>query len=223
MAKHKDELLEHDYDGIQEMDNSLPRWWLYLFFISIVYSVLYMAYYHVTGVGYLQEDEYLAEMDPNYVRQTPADARLLGVLPEYQSPLARLARDVTPRQAALAGPQLIRVILTRETDTMTYVAVADPAALTEGERTFKTICSQCHGMLGEGGVGPNLTDDYWLNGGTMSDVVKAAKYGFPAKGMVPWLGQLTEEEILNVASYVLTLRGTNPPGARAPQGDLVEH
>ncbi len=223
MAKHKDELLDHDYDGIQEMDNSLPRWWLYLFYLSIIYSVGYMVYYHVIQTGYLQEDEYRLEMDPNYQRQSAADAKLLGVLPEYHSPLASTGADLTPRQMALTGPQLIRIILTRDTDTNIYLAVDDPAALAAGEMTFKSICAQCHGTAGGGGVGPNLTDDYWIHGATITDVVKSVKYGYPAKGMVPWLGQLSEEEIINVSSYVPTLGGTNPPGARAPQGDLVEY
>ena len=223
MAEHKDELLDHEYDGIQELDNSLPRWWLYMFYLSIVFSVIYMVYYHVIQAGYLQEDEYRLEMDPNYARQSAADARLLGVLSEYHSPLARTGTDLTPRQAMLAGPRKVRIILSRDTDTTTYLAVTDPAALAGGEQTFKTICAQCHGKVGEGGVGPNLTDDYWLHGATISDVVKSVKYGYPAKGMVPWLGQLSEEDIINVSSYVPTLRGTNPPGARAPQGDLIEY
>ena len=78
-------------------------------------------------------------------------------------------------------------------------------------------------MQGGGGVGPNLTDNYWLHGATISDVVKSVKYGYPSKGMVPWLGQLSEDEIINAASYVLTLRGSNPSGGRSPQGDLVEY
>ncbi len=223
MAKHEDELLDHEYDGIQELDNSLPRWWLYMFALSIVFSLLYMAFYHVNRVGYLQEDEYRLEMDPNFMRQSDADTKLLGILPEYRSPMAILGRDITPRQTLLAGPRLVRVFLTRDTDTTSYLAVTDPAALAGGAKVFKTICSQCHGLLGEGGVGPNLTDDYWLHGATIADAVKSVKYGYPSKGMVPWLGQLSEEEIINVASHVLTLRGSNPPGARSPQGDLIDY
>jgi cytochrome c oxidase cbb3-type subunit 3 len=221
MTEYKDELLDHDFDGIKEMDNSLPRWWLYLFYVSIVVSVLYLLYYHVLRIGYLQEDEYRRDIDPTYVRAAAADQRILGVLPEYHSPLFKPGGDRTPRMAALAGLKSAFVLLTRDTDTLTYVAVSDPALLSSGEQTFKTICAQCHGKLGEGIVGPNLTDDYWLHGATISDVVRSVKYGYPAKGMVPWQGTLKEDEIINVASYVLTLRGTNPPNARGPQGDLV--
>lgn len=221
MIEHKDALLHDDYDGIREMDNSLPRWWLYLFYVSIVISVVYMVYYHVLRVGYLQEDEWRREIDPVFVRTSVADQKLLGILPQYRSPLYAPGGDRTPRMLALARPQKAAVLLTRENDTLTYAATTDPAQLIDGEKTFKTICSQCHGKLGEGGVGPNLTDDYWLHGAAISDVVRSAKYGYPSKGMVPWQGTLKEAEIINVASYILTLRGTNPPNARAPQGDLV--
>lgn len=221
MVDHKDELLDHDYDGIQEMDNSLPRWWLYMFYIAIVFSVLYMVYYHVIRVGYLQEDEYRLEMDPDYVRIAAADSKTLGILSEYHSPFYSAVGDRTPRQIALAGPRTVRIIMTSSTDTTLYVATADPAALSDGKQIFRTICSQCHGQQGEGGVGPNLTDDYWLHGATISDIVKSVKYGYPSKGMVPWLGTLKEDEIISAASYVLTLRGTTPPNARPPQGDLV--
>lgn len=223
MARHRDELLDHEYDGIQEMDNSMPRWWLYGFYLSIVFSVAYMLYFHVFRIGYLQEDEYRREVDAGYIRVSVADTKILGVLPEYHSPMYNPDGDLTPRDAALAGPRVVRVLMTRDTDTITYVAVVDPVALADGEQTFKKICSQCHGVLGGGGVGPNLTDDYWIHGASISDVVKSVKYGYPAQGMIPWLGMLSEEEIINVGSYVLTLRGTNPPDARAPQGELVEY
>jgi cytochrome c oxidase cbb3-type subunit 3 len=223
MSEREDDLLQHDFDGIKELDNLLPRWWLYLFYATIAISVLYMAFYHVLRVGYLQDDEYRQEMDPNYQRASTADNRILGVLPEYRSPFYRPGGDRTPRMDLLAGPQKAVVFMTRESDTLTYQAVTDPNLLASGKKTFVTICAQCHGKLGEGGVGPNLTDDYWIHGGRISDVVRTVKYGWPAKGMIAWLGTLKENEILNVASYILTLRGSNPPNARAPQGDLVSY
>ncbi|MBU0982545.1 MAG: hypothetical protein KKA42_01645, partial [candidate division Zixibacteria bacterium] len=86
MAEHDEEVLAHEYDGIKEMDNNLPRWWLYLFYFTIVWGVMYLLYYHVFGIGYLQDDEYRLEMDPSYVRITETGDRFLGVLPEYRSP-----------------------------------------------------------------------------------------------------------------------------------------
>ena len=55
-------LLEHEYDGIQELDNKLPRWWVWLFYITIIFSAVYMVYYHVTRTGDLQAAEYANEM-----------------------------------------------------------------------------------------------------------------------------------------------------------------
>ena len=83
MAEYKDKLLDHDFDGIKEMDNDLPRWWLYLFYFTIAWAFIYMVYFHMFDIGYLQEDEYLAEMNPGYVRVSEADTKVLGILPEY--------------------------------------------------------------------------------------------------------------------------------------------
>jgi cytochrome c oxidase cbb3-type subunit 3 len=111
--------------------------------------------------------------------------------------------------------------MTAETDTATYVAVTDQARLVAGEEAFQKNCAQCHGRLGEGIVGPNLTDNYWLHPSDMTGVVKSIKYGYPSKGMIAWRGVLKPDEIINVASYVLTLKGTNPPKPKPPQGELV--
>ncbi|MEZ5358133.1 MAG: cbb3-type cytochrome c oxidase N-terminal domain-containing protein [Candidatus Zixiibacteriota bacterium] len=223
MADYKDELLEHDYDGIQEMDNNLPRWWLYLFYFTIIFSVLYLLYYHVFGIGYLSVDEYKKEINPAYVRVPEANAKLMGMLPEYRSPLYNPAGDATPYRALMAeGGPVAPVLLTAETDTTTYAAVTDAARLANGKKVFDTNCAQCHGKLGEGIVGPNLTDNYWLHGAGMTAVAKSVTYGYPAKGMIPWRGTLKPDDIIDVSSYVLTIHGTNPPNARAPQGELVE-
>lgn len=224
MADYKDELLEHDYDGIRELDNNLPRWWLYLFYFTIIWGVLYFMFYHVFDIGYSSIDEYKKELNPSYVRIPEGDARLLGMLPEYRSPLYTAGRENTPYKAMMAegGPET-PVMLTAETDTTTYTAVSDPARLGNGKKIYETNCAQCHGKLGEGGVGPNLTDDYWLHGAGMTAVAKSVTYGYPAKGMIPWRGTLKPEEIIDVASYVLTMHGSNPPNARAPQGELVEN
>src|SRR6185503_19360785 len=91
-----------------------------------------------------------------------------------------------------------------------------------GKKTFKTTCAICHKSDGGGLVGPNLTDDYWLHGGTLKDIFKTIKYGYPSKGMATWKDQLSCVQIAQVANYVLTLRGTNPPGCKAKQGILFK-
>lgn len=223
MAEYKDELLDHDFDGIQELDNNLPRWWLGLFYFTIFWGVVYMLYFHVFHIGYSQEDQYKQEVNPAYVRVPEGGSKLLGVLPEYRSPLYSPYKDQTPytREYGSGGPAAV-VVMTAETDTITYTALTDPARLEEGKEIFGKNCAQCHGKFGEGQVGPNLTDNYWLHPTGMTGVVKSIKYGYPAKGMISWRGTLKPDQILDVASYVLTLHGTNPPNPKAPQGELVE-
>ena len=73
---------------------------------------------------------------------------------------------------------------------------------------------------GGGGIGPNLTDPYWLHGGDIKNVFSVVKYGVIAKGMVPWEDQLSPKEIQDVSSFILSLQGTSPAVAKDPQGEL---
>jgi cytochrome c553/erythromycin esterase-like protein len=89
----------------------------------------------------------------------------------------------------------------------------------DGAKVFKQNCIACHGKNGEGNViGPNLTDNYWLNGGTDQDILNSVKNGHEDKGMVSFEDALSEEEISSVSSYVVSLIGTYPKNAKAPQG-----
>jgi cytochrome c oxidase cbb3-type subunit III len=222
MPKYKDELLEHDYDGIKEYNNKMPRWLTAGFIISFVWAVLYFAYYHLFGFGYLGVDVYKKEMNPDYVRVSKADLRVLGILPDYHSPFFNPYGDTTPYMAMASSRGGKTVFLTRETDTTTYIQLTDVTDIAVGKRIFLQNCVQCHGEYGQGIVGPNLTDDYWLHGGDFSSIVKTIRYGYPAKGMLAWLGVLKPEDIIKAASYVKTLHGTNPPNPKAPQGELVK-
>jgi len=96
----------------------------------------------------------------------------------------------------------------------------DATALANGLQVYTNNCVQCHKEKGEGGIGPNLTDDYWLHGGSMQDIFKTIKYGVPEKGMIAWEPLLSPTQMRDVASYVMTLYGTNPPNAKEPQGEL---
>ncbi len=91
----------------------------------------------------------------------------------------------------------------------------------KGKEIFTASCAACHGKLGEGGVGPNLTDEYWLHGGDIKNIFKVVKYGVPEKGMIPWQDKLNPKQIQAVSSYILTLQGTNPPNAKEPQGEKI--
>jgi len=94
--------------------------------------------------------------------------------------------------------------------------------MNSGKRIFQSKCATCHGMFGEGGIGPNLTDPYWLHGGQLLDIYHTVRDGVPTKGMLAWERQLRPAELLAVASYVGTLLGTDPPNPKDPQGELVE-
>jgi cytochrome c oxidase cbb3-type subunit 3 len=217
MADHSDKMLDHDYDGIRELDNELPRWWVWLFYVTIIFAIFYMIYYDVLGIGYSSADAYLSEMDPNFVREQDEQPAYLGLLPYYRSPYA--ATDAEKELSKKVRPVLVR--MTRDTDTITYIALMDDASVAEGRNIYMRNCASCHGNAGEGGVGPNLTDDYWLHGAEFNNIVKTVKYGFPTKGMISWLGQLTMDQIIQVSSYVTTLHGTSPPNPKAPEGELV--
>ena len=91
--------------------------------------------------------------------------------------------------------------------------------LNEGKEVFATNCAVCHLAQGQGLVGPNLTDEYWIHGGSYKDIVHTITEGVPAKGMISWKTQLPRDQILAVASYVYTLEGTNPPNPKEPQGE----
>jgi cytochrome c oxidase cbb3-type subunit III len=94
---------------------------------------------------------------------------------------------------------------------------AVPARVDDGRKIFEQFCVACHGAAGEGGVGPNLTDRYWIHGGAPLQIYATITNGVPDKGMVAWAGQLGPERVRTAVAYVLTLRDTNRPG-KAPQG-----
>jgi len=183
VEKEEDILLDHDYDGIKELDNNLPPWWKYLFYASIIFAVGYMLDYHIIGSGKLQDAEYLEEVK-----------------------LAELEK------ANMFGGKIV--------DENSAQALTEPADLLAGQTTFKKLCSACHGTKGEGLVGPNLTDDYWIHGGGIKNVFLTIKNGVLDKGMISWKNQLTPSQMEEVGSYILSLQGTNPPNAKPPQGNL---
>jgi cytochrome c oxidase cbb3-type subunit 3 len=179
----QDHLLDHNYDGIQEYDNPLPRWWLALFWATIIFTPLYILYFHFGG-GMLAVERYDQEMIAYYDKQA-GKLQALGNMSE--STLADLA--------------------------------ADPSMMSGGKKIFQSKCSTCHGMFGEGGIGPNLTDNYWLHGGQLMDIYKTVSEGVPTKGMLAWERQLRPAELMAVAAYVGTLLGSEPPNPKPPQGE----
>lgn len=105
-------------------------------------------------------------------------------------------------------------------NTVVMLAGAD---LLKGKEAFGAFCSSCHGPNGasmKGGVGPNLTDDYWIHGGDLKSIFKSIKYGWKEKGMIAWENQFSPTQIAQITSYIKSIKGTNPPGGKEPQGDL---
>jgi cytochrome c oxidase cbb3-type subunit 3 len=107
-------------------------------------------------------------------------------------------------------------------DAMISGFAAKPDMMASAKGLFAQRCAVCHGQLAQGNIGPNLTDDYWLHGGTPTKIYDTIADGVPAKGMIAWKTQLPAGQLLALAAYIRTLQGSNPPGAKAPQGDLLE-
>ena len=181
--EQEDHIMDHEYDGIKELDNPPPRWIMLLFYITIGWSIIYAAYYFWLGEGDHQDAEYArksAKHDQKYQIKTVS------------------ADDL--------------------------VAFTDEASLAEGKQIYADMaCAACHGVNGEGNaIGPNLADEYSIHGCDFESVFKIIKNGKPTKGMTAFKGQISDEKIRKVASYVMTMVGTNPANAKASQGEKCE-
>lgn len=185
IEEEKDVLLDHDYDGIKELDNVLPPWWVYLFYATIFFSVVYLIRFHIVK-EYNQDSEFATEM-----------AIAQAEVAKYKT----TAPDVT--------------------NVDNVVLITDAADLAKGKALYESSCAACHRADGGGGIGPNLTDDHWILGGGIKNVFNTImEGGREGKGMVPWKATIKPADIQKIASYVLSLRGTNPAGAKAAEGDL---
>lgn len=180
-------VMDHKFDGISELNNPTPAWFMALFYGTIIFGIGYLLNYHVFKYGRSQEEEYVAEV------QKAADDKI-----------AFLA---SPENAASA------------VNENNIVQSKDAAVLKNGQALFATRCPPCHGEHGQGLVGPNLTDEYWLHGGKIKDVFKTIKYGVPEKGMISWEKSMSAQQISDIANYVLSLQGTKPADPKAPQGN----
>lgn len=178
-------MLQDDYDGIRELDNKVPPWFSWLFYVTIVFSVLYILNYHVFNQGKLQEAEYADEMR-----------------------VASLQREELIKSGAFVNEETVALI-------------NDVATINNGKAIFKANCVACHGPEAGGLVGPNLTDEYWLHGAGIKNVFKTIKYGVPVKGMISWQTQLNPKQIQDVANFIISIQGTNPPNPKAPEGVKV--
>ncbi|MEY4386998.1 MAG: hypothetical protein RLY20_2281 [Verrucomicrobiota bacterium] len=172
-------LLDHEYDGIQELDNKLPTWWVWLFWGCNIFGALYLIYYHVLAKGDLKS---LGQMKTEYAAEMKiGDAIKQKTLAEFEGKIPTLE------------PSKDQVIIAR------------------GQATFANKCAPCHREDAGGKVGPNLCDDYWIHGPKFSDNLTIIWNGFESKGMLAWKKQgMKPSEAVEVASYIYTLRGSNP-------------
>jgi len=138
------------------------------------------------------------------------------VLKTGKLPLQEYADEVNA--AELRKQELIRTGALINENNVTLLT--DEQSLASGKQIYTVNCVQCHGNEAQGIIGPNLTDQYWIHGGGVKNIFKTVKYGVPLKGMIAWQGQLNPKMIQQVVSYVVSLHGSNPPGAKAPEGNL---
>src|SRR5262245_13594415 len=129
--------------------------------------------------------------------------------------LAQYDADV---QAAAARQATLAPAAATVSEESLRAFMQDTRAMAAAKEIFATRCMPCHGPEGQGLVGPNLADEYWLHGGTLVAVRRTISEGVPDKGMVPWKDQLKPEELSAMAAYVGALQGTNPPNPKPPQG-----
>lgn len=172
----------HRYDDIEEEDNQMPNWWLFILFGTIVFMFGYWLVYHTT--------------------QTLQDPRT-----EYNAEVAAIKKA--------------RLALTPLSDDAILAVANDPALVAEGKQVYATTCAACHAQEGQGLVGPNLTDKFWLHGNKPSEIAKSVTDGFADKGMPPWGQILGQDKVRKVAAFVLSLKGKELAG-KAPQGEPVD-
>ena len=183
--KQEDRLLDHSYDGIQEYDNPMPRWWVITFWATIVFSILYAL--NVPGIG-----------------------NGAGRIADYRADMARAAALRAQNEPA-GGP----------TEEALAALVTDQKILADGKQLFTTYCAACHRADGGGQIGPNLTDDAWIHGGTLMQIHATIHGGVLAKGMPEWGKVLQPDQVTAATIFVKSLGGTNPPNPKPPEGTKV--
>lgn len=181
MTEPRDKIV-HVYDDIEEEDNRLPNWWLFILYATIVFAFGYWFVFHTARWA-----------------KSPRET--------YQADVAALLEA-----RAKANPTSPEAVIT---------IASHPERLALAKETFLTACSACHGPQGEGIIGPNLTDPYWLHGREAADILKSVLEGYPTKGMPAWGPILGPEKSVQAAAFALSLRGTNVAG-KAPQGQRID-
>lgn len=184
LSMEKDMMIEHEFDGIAELDNPTPPWFMYLFYSTIVFAVIYLFAFHIVGNGHIMTNEYAEEI-------AVADKA-------HEQYMKKFANSVNENNVKI---------------------LTDAKSLEDGSKIYTQNCVACHGDKGQGIVGPNLTDEFWLHGGSTKDIFHTITEGVPEKGMISWKKSLNPIQVQHVVSYITTLQGTKPANAKEPQGD----
>lgn len=186
IEQEADVMLDHDYDGIKELDNVLPPWWVYLFYGCVIFAVVYLVRFHVIG-DYTQKEEYEMEM---------------------------MKAEKEHEEYLKTAPDLVNV------DNVELLT--DDASIEEGKKVFEANnCFSCHGQNLQGGIGPNLVDKFWINGGGVKNIFKLVSEGSTTNPvMAPWKEVIKPSDIQKLASYIISLEGSNPKEAKEAEGEI---
>lgn len=182
--KKQDQVLDHNYDGIQEYDNDLPRWWLMLFWGCIAFGGIYVTYFHF-GPGLFRSQK----------------------LEQQMASIQKVQEETTKKVESQISEKVLLAF------------ASDQANIDLGNKLYQEKCMACHAADGGGLIGPNLTDQYWIHGGSLMDIRQVIMEGVPEKGMISWKAMMSSEEIKQVIAYLHSLRGTTPKAPKEAQGE----
>ncbi len=205
----------HEYDGIRELNNPLPKWWTYLFICTFIFAAIYLTLFPGLGnfqgvLGWQSSDQQVLSLEES--KASIASAQETKTLVQYAKELDDADTyfgEAFKRLAYNNGGSELRPI---------PEIAEDSDALKVGQRLFLQNCSQCHGSDARGQKGfPNLTDNAWLYGGEPEAIVTTIRHG--RIGQMPaWKDALGEQGITEVVSYALSLSGRSVNAREAEAG-----
>lgn len=215
MGVEEGEDMGHEYDGIREINNPLPKWWSYMFWGTIVFSLVYLALYPGLGnfkglLGWQSSDQTVRTVAES--KASIADSQQAKELDQYAKELGDAEQAYGELFKALAYDESGNNLRPIEE------IAADQDARRVGQRLFLQNCAQCHGSDARGQQGfPNLTDNDWLYGGEPETIKTTLMHG--RKGAMPaWIDTLGEDGVQEVTSYALSLSGRKVNAKEAAAG-----
>ena len=182
-------MIDHDYDGIKELDNPPPAWLMWIFYATIVWSVFYVFYYHIFY----------------------DDSKIPDNLKVYGAQVSEYDEEVAEAKAALPVSNF---------DENNVAIVTEGNKIAEGLTLYTANCNSCHGVSS---IGPDLSDDAWLHGGSATEVFGVIKNGVSGTAMTAYAKRMSNSQMQNVTSYILVqLKGTDTGNTKGPEGEKHE-